>query len=119
MGLPGMFFVFFFNYCVVVTSYSTLTPLNPQLRPGGVLGVVPAVRLENSKLASLYLGCFCLSSTFTMGVFAASYGFCSHACARKANLEIQIHCISAASCILVGITWLLLLSIGKLDDVFP
>ena len=45
--------------------------------PGGVLGVIPAVQLHNWGLASLYLGCFCLSATLTMGCFALGYGKCS------------------------------------------
>ena len=93
--------------------------LFPPPSPGGVLGVIPAVKMENSKLASVYLLSFCIGSTFTMGIFAASFGCLSLSLARKANLEYQIHCISAASCILVGITWLVLLSMGKLEDVFP
>ena len=39
--------------------------------PGGVLGVVPAAQLRDAKLAILYLGAFCLSSTCVMGGFAA------------------------------------------------
>lgn len=87
--------------------------------PGGVLGVIPAVRLHDAKLATIYLSCFCASSTIAMGCFASLYGYMSFSVGRKANLEFQIHCFSAATCILVGITWLVLLSMGKLEDVFP
>ena len=87
--------------------------------PGGVLGVIPAVQLHDWKLATLYLGCFCVSSTLTMGCFASFYGLCSSSVSRRTNLEFQIRCFSAGLSILVGITWLVLLSIGKLEDVFP
>lgn len=91
--------------------------------PGGVLGVIPAVQLQNWKLASLYLACFCLSSTVTMGCFATMYGACSSKIAAgngaTASREFQIECFSAALSILVGITWLTLLAFGKLEDVFP
>jgi hypothetical protein len=87
--------------------------------PGGVLGVIPAVQLHDWKLATIYLGCFCVSSTITMGCFASFYGLCSSSVGRRTNLEFQIHCFSAGLCILVGITWLVLLSMGKLEDVFP
>lgn len=87
--------------------------------PGGVLGVIPAVQLHDWKLATLYLGCFCLSSTLTMGCFAIFYGTCSSRLGRGTNLEFQIHCFSACLSILVGVTWLVLLWLGKLEDVFP
>ncbi|KAL7551954.1 hypothetical protein ACHAWF_015167, partial [Thalassiosira exigua] len=42
--------------------------------PGGVLGVIPAVQLRDARLATVYLGTFCLTSTVVMGCFAATYG---------------------------------------------
>eukprot|EP00804_Cyclotella_cryptica_P003651 CCRYP_002207-RA/>CCRYP_002207-RA protein AED:0.28 eAED:0.28 QI:379/1/1/1/1/1/2/86/355 len=45
--------------------------------PGGVLGVIPAVEMQDPKAAAVYLGTFCVTSTIVMGVFAALYGtFC-------------------------------------------
>ena len=87
--------------------------------PGGVLGVIPAVQLHNWKLATLYLSCFCLSSTLTMGCFASLYGVCSAKLGRRTHLEYQIHLFSACLSIIVGLLWLLLIALGKLDDVFP
>jgi hypothetical protein len=87
--------------------------------PGGVLGVIPAVQLHDWRLATCYLGSFCCSSTITMGLFAASYGHITTRLAEKTNFEFQIHCFSSILSILVGILWLLLLSLGRLDDVFP
>jgi len=87
--------------------------------PGGVLGVIPAVQLHNAKLAAIYLGCFCLSSTLTMGLFAILYGTFSSKLGQGLHREFLIESISASLSIIVGITWLTLLSIGKLEDVFP
>ena len=90
--------------------------------PGGVLGVIPAVQLQNWKLATIYLTCFCVSSTFTMGCFATMYAACSSRLVGNGadiRREFQIECFSACLSILVGITWLTLLSLGKLEDVFP
>lgn len=87
--------------------------------PGGVLGVIPAVQLHDWKLASIYLASFCLSSTLTMGCFASSYGLISSKIGEKAHVEFQIHCFSSVLSILVGLTWLILLAMGKLEDVFP
>ena len=90
--------------------------------PGGVLGVIPAVQLQNWKLATVYLTCFCVSSTCTMGCFATMYGVCSSRLVGNGadtRREFQIECFSACLSILVGITWLTLLAMGKLEDVFP
>lgn len=91
--------------------------------PGGVLGVIPAVQLHNARLASVYLASFCLSSTFTMGCFAVLYGSCSSRLAssrgQHRNREFLIECVSACLSLFVGVLWLFLLSIGKLEDVFP
>lgn len=87
--------------------------------PGGVLGVIPAVQLHNARLATIYLGSFCASSTLTMGIFAMLYGACSSRIGRDAHREFMIESMSASLSILVGLLWLVLLSIGKLDDVFP
>jgi hypothetical protein len=87
--------------------------------PGGVLGVIPAVQLHDLKLATIYLGCFCISSTFTMGIFAATYGICSAKLGQGTQRGFQIECISACLSILVGVVWLTLLSMDKLDDLFP
>lgn len=87
--------------------------------PGGVLGVIPAVQLHDWKLATLYLSCFCLSSTLTMGCFATCYGVFSAKLGRRTHLEYQIHLFSACLSIFVGLLWLLLIALGKLDEVFP
>ncbi|KAG7346614.1 hypothetical protein IV203_005683 [Nitzschia inconspicua] len=87
--------------------------------PGGVLGIIPAVQLHNWKLAICYLGSFCISSTITMGVFACTYGTISSFLGYHKNLDFEIQCFSATLSLIVGILWLVLISIGKLDDIFP
>jgi uncharacterized membrane protein YfcA len=90
--------------------------------PGGVLGVIPAVQLHNGKLAAVYLSCFCVSSIITMGCFATMYGYCSSTIVKNGTgqgREFLIECVSATLSIVVGITWLTLLALGKLEDVFP
>lgn len=82
--------------------------------PGGVLGVIPAVQLKVARLAALYLLCFCVTSTITMGTFAYLYGACS-----MRVPDFLIESLSAALSLLVGILWLVLLSLGKLEDIFP
>jgi hypothetical protein len=87
--------------------------------PGGVLGVIPAVQIRDAKLSTLYLGTFCLASTVTMGCFASLYGVVSTLVGRRNGWEFRVECVSACMSILVGITWLILVGLGKLDDVFP
>ena len=87
--------------------------------PGGILGIIPAMHLHNWKLACLYLLCFCVSSTTVMGIFAALYGTCSKALSSSStSLELPIACFSSFLSVVVGVTWLTLLSLGKLDEVF-
>uniref|UniRef100_A0A7S2H891 Nickel/cobalt efflux system n=1 Tax=Helicotheca tamesis TaxID=374047 RepID=A0A7S2H891_9STRA len=87
--------------------------------PGGVLGVIPAVQLHNTVLASLYIGTFCVTSTIVMGTFAALYGTFSERLASTANMGFYMECFSSSLSIVVGVTWLVLLYLGILDEVFP
>lgn len=93
---------------------------------GGVLGVIPAVQLRNAKLASIYLSAFCLTSTLVMGGFAALYGRFSIWLAGGrgegsygGSRVFQVEAGSAFLSIAVGIVWLVLLSIGGLEEIFP
>jgi hypothetical protein len=88
--------------------------------PGGVLGVVPAVKLHNAWHSAVYLGSFCASSIAVMGMVAALYGSLSAKWTRKDdNLAYRMEAFSASLSLLVGCTWLILLYLGILDDVFP
>jgi predicted membrane protein len=83
---------------------------------GGVLGVVPAVQLHDWKLATLYLGTFCLISTLVMGVFAAFYGtVCAKLTGSADKREFIIEMFSSCLSIVVGIVWLVLSPMGKLE----
>lgn len=87
--------------------------------PGGVLGVIPAIQMHDAKLAAVYLGSFCLSSTLTMGIFAVFYGTSTVKLGKRLNSEYLVEMVSASFSIVVGVLWIVLLSIGKLDDIFP
>eukprot|EP00563_Minutocellus_polymorphus_P013573 CAMPEP_0181048806 /NCGR_PEP_ID=MMETSP1070-20121207/15633_1 /TAXON_ID=265543 /ORGANISM="Minutocellus polymorphus, Strain NH13" /LENGTH=329 /DNA_ID=CAMNT_0023127617 /DNA_START=263 /DNA_END=1252 /DNA_ORIENTATION=- len=87
--------------------------------PGGILGVIPAVHLQDWKLAAVYLGTFCITSTLAMGSFAALYGSFSAKISDQTHLEFQLECFSAALSIIVGVIWLTLIFLGKLEDFFP
>ena len=87
--------------------------------PGGILGVIPAVHLQDWKLATVYLGTFCVTSTLAMGSFAALYGSFSAKISDQTHLEFQLECFSAVLSIIVGIMWLILIFLGKLEDFFP
>jgi hypothetical protein len=88
--------------------------------PGGVLGVVPAVRLHNVWHSVAYLGSFCASSIAVMGCFAALYGSLSASWTKDNDrLAYGMEVFSASLSVLVGCTWLVLLYLGILDDVFP
>ena len=87
--------------------------------PGGILGVLPAVQLNDWSLSSAYLSAFCLSSVLAMGSFAAFYG---EATARlssgKERTKWVLLTFSAALSVVVGVLWLVLCSTGQLEAVF-
>ncbi|GAX21013.1 hypothetical protein FisN_1Lh317 [Fistulifera solaris] len=87
--------------------------------PGGVLGVIPAVQMHNSRLAAVYLGSFCIASTLTMGLFAVLYGTSTVTLGKRWKSEFLVEMVSASFSIFVGVLWIVLLSVGKLDDIFP
>lgn len=101
-----------------------------------VLGVIPAVQLENPKFSAIYLGTFCFTSTLVMGAFAFFYGFFSSWLAggsvgstsrgrRQASDDLsssgsRVFVVEAGSAVLsvaVGIIWLVLLSVGNLEPL--
>lgn len=86
--------------------------------PGGVLGIIPAVQLRDPYLASIYLGTFCVSSCLVMGGFAAFYGSFSKWLAGEGRVFL-VEVGSASLSLLVGLLWIVLLSVGKLEDLFP
>ena len=88
--------------------------------PGGVLGVIPVVQLHDIWLSTVYLGSFCITSILVMGSFAALYGMCSSRISESSHIvEIRMEVFSSCLSIFVGSLWLVLISTGKLHDVFP
>lgn len=83
--------------------------------PGGVLGVLPAVQLQNWALAYMYLAAFCGTSIVVMGLYAAAYGMLSDKISKTANIQLQIELFSACLSFFVGLTWLVLLSSGGIQ----
>mmetsp|Transcript_13956 Transcript_13956/g.19976 ORF Transcript_13956/g.19976 Transcript_13956/m.19976 type:complete len:413 (+) Transcript_13956:32-1270(+) len=74
--------------------------------PGGVLGIVPAIQLQNLGMAYTYLSSFCISSIITMGIFASLFGLFTASLSNITRFELQIECLSAALCAVVGVVWI-------------
>ncbi|OWZ09593.1 hypothetical protein PHMEG_00017676 [Phytophthora megakarya] len=86
---------------------------------GGVLGVLPAVILNDWAKSSVYLGAFCLSSIFTMGGFAALYGEVTGRMSRFSDSSlVRVGIFSSSVSLCVGIMWVILVLTGTLDEVF-
>lgn len=87
--------------------------------PGGILGVLPAVEMQNWRYSFIYLGAFILSSTLSMGTFAALYGeLTKRVGATAESVELALSVFSAALSIIVGTVWLVLSLLGKLEGLF-
>ena len=90
--------------------------------PGGVLGVMVALKLNDWFLSSLYLILFFLSSIITMGIYAITYGYCTQRmtiCANnKQKCAFILKIVSATFSLIVGVLWLSLTFTGTLEDLF-
>lgn len=87
--------------------------------PGGILGVLPAVEMQNWRSSILYLGSFILASTLSMGSFAALYGELTKRIGATAEtVDFVLRVFSAAMSIFVGTIWFVLSLLGKLEDFF-
>lgn len=74
--------------------------------PGGVLGVLPAVELNDWSAAVLYLVSFVLSSTVCMGGFAAFYGEATKRLGATADIvEFVLNLFSCGLSVVVGAIW--------------
>ncbi|KAL3664356.1 hypothetical protein V7S43_010680 [Phytophthora oleae] len=87
--------------------------------PGGILGVLPAVGLHDTVKSCTYLGSFCATSIATMGLFAAMYGEATGRLGERSELlAFRISIFSSMLSVIVGVLWLVLAAIGKLQEVF-
>uniref|UniRef100_K3X5J2 Urease accessory protein UreH-like transmembrane domain-containing protein n=1 Tax=Globisporangium ultimum (strain ATCC 200006 / CBS 805.95 / DAOM BR144) TaxID=431595 RepID=K3X5J2_GLOUD len=86
---------------------------------GGILGVLPAVILNDWAKSSAYLLSFCLASILIMGAFAAMYGEITGRMSRFSDTSLyRIGIFSSCVSLTVGILWVILVSTGTLDEVF-
>ncbi|EGZ04955.1 hypothetical protein PHYSODRAFT_320230 [Phytophthora sojae] len=84
--------------------------------PGGILGVLPAVVLNDWAVA--YPGSFCVASIFIMGVFAALYGeVTGRLGGNSLVMEFRIGIFSAFLSFIVGVAWIGLQASGQMDAV--
>lgn len=90
--------------------------------PGGVLGVMVALKLNDWFLSSLYLILFFISSIITMGIYAIVYGYCTQrmtVCANnKHKCAFILKIVSAIFSLIVGVLWLSLTFTGTLEEWF-
>ena len=87
--------------------------------PGGVLGVLPVVELNDWSAAGLYILSFVLSSTLCMGAFAACYGEATRRLGATADaVEYYINVFSCALSVAVGLIWFVMSINGNLDRLF-
>ena len=70
--------------------------------------MLPTLAIPGWVGASLYLGSFCISSTLTMGGFAALYGECTHRSkSLSERLPYVLAFVSGSASVLVGVVWLI------------
>jgi hypothetical protein len=76
--------------------------------PGGVLGVLPAVEMQQWQSSILYLGSFVVASTISMGAFAAFYGEFTRRLGASwgAAMEVALRVFSSATSLIVGLIWM-------------
>jgi hypothetical protein len=87
--------------------------------PGAILGVIPALEMDNWQSSFLYLSCFILTSTLCMGIFASLFGEATRRAGSTSKfVEFSISILSSLFSVFVGVMWIFLSFTGKLDDYF-
>lgn len=83
--------------------------------PGSILGVLPAILIEDKSKSAAYLGTFCGTGIFIMGTFSAIWGEIS----KKASEKIGIIIIGLSSLVsfIIGILWVSLLASNMIDII--
>ena len=97
----------------------TIGILHGAAGPGAILGVLPAVEMQSWAASSTYLFAFVVSSTLCMGIFAAAYGELTKRVGSTADsVELGLRVFSSSCSVIVGLLWLVLSVLGKLEDFF-
>ena len=84
---------------------------------GGILSVMPSIS-QDARFASIYLVTVCITSTLMMGGFSLVYSsFSKWFLIGDEKRIFLIEAGSACLSLVVGVAWLVLLAIGKIDEV--
>ena len=84
---------------------------------GVILSVMPSIS-QDARFASIYLIAVCITSTLMMGGFSLVYSaFCKWFVVGDEKRIFLPEAGAACLSIVVGVAWLILLAIGKIDEV--
>lgn len=67
--------------------------------------------------SSCYLGAFCVSSILAMGGFAAFWGELTVRLGSSESVQFWLIAVSSSSSVAVGAVWIVLVMMGKLQDL--